>query len=68
VTRAIAERISERIAEGLSDAAGATNRFSYKINIVNCPANGASAHELQEAVLNVLPQADLLRSVAEEAL
>ena len=68
VTRAIAERISERIAEGLSDAAGATIRFSYKINIVNCPANGASAHELQEAVLNALPHADTLRSMAEEAL
>jgi hypothetical protein len=67
VTRAIAERISERVAEGLSDAAGATNRFSYKINVVNCPATSSSAHELQEAVLNVLPHEDSLRSVAEEA-
>ncbi len=66
VSCAIAERISERVAEGLSDAAGATNRFSYKINVVNCPATSSSAHELQEAVLNVLPHEDSLRSVAEE--
>ena len=35
VSRSVAERISNRVAEGLSDAAGATNRFSCKINIVN---------------------------------
>jgi len=67
VTRATAERISERIAEGLSDAAGATNRFSYRINVVSCPAASSSAHELREAVLNALPHEDSLRSVAEEA-
>lgn len=67
VTRPIAERISERVAEGLSDAAGATNRFTYKINIVNWPANASSAHELQEVVLTLLPPSDnSMRSMAEE--
>lgn len=68
VTRNVAERISNRVAEGLSDAAGATNRFSYKISIVNSPANAASAHELQDAVLTLLPADNSMRSMAEETL
>jgi GGDEF domain-containing protein len=68
VTRPIAERISDRVAEGLSDAAGATNRFEYKINIVNWPANASSAHELQEAVLTLLPSDNSMQSMAEETM
>jgi GGDEF domain-containing protein len=68
VSRAVAERISSRVAEGLADAAGATNRFTYKINVVNWPANAASAHELQEAVLTLLPADNSMRSMAEETL
>lgn len=68
VTLVVAERISERIAEGLSDAAGATNRFSYKIHIVSYPTNVSSAHELQEAVLTLLPADDSMHSMAEESL
>lgn len=68
VTRIVAERISNRVAEGLSDAAGATNRFAYKISIVNWPANAASAHELQDAVLTLLPADNSMRSMAEETL
>jgi len=68
VSRAVAERISSRVAEGLSDAAGATNRFSYEIHIVNSPLNAATAHELQEAVLTLLPADNSMRSMAEETL
>ena len=68
VSRTVAERVSERVAEGLSDAAGANSRFTYKIDVVNCPASVLSAHELQEAVMNVLPHDSSLQSVAEEAL
>lgn len=68
VSRSVAERISNRVAEGLSDAAGATNRFTYKINIVNWPANAASAHDLQEAVFTLLPSDNSMRSMAEETL
>jgi len=68
VTRPIAERISDRVAEGLSDAAGATSRFDYKINIVNWPANASSAHELQEAVLALLPSDNSMQSMAEETM
>ena len=68
VSRTVAERISKRVAEGLSDAAGATNRFSYKVSIVDWPANAPSAHELQEAVLTLLPADNSIRSMAEETL
>ena len=68
VSRSVAERISNRVAEGLSDAAGATNRLTYKINIVNWPANAASAHDLQEAVFTLLPSDNSMRSMAEETL
>jgi hypothetical protein len=67
-SRPVAERIAKRVADGLSDAAGATNRFTYKISVVNWPANAASAHELQEAVLTLLPADNSMRSMAEETL
>jgi hypothetical protein len=66
VSRSVAEIISNRVAEGLSDAAGATQRFSYKINIVNSPADAASAHDLQEAVFTLLPSDNSMQSMAEE--
>jgi GGDEF domain-containing protein len=66
VSRSVAEIISNRVAEGLSDAAGATHRFSYTINIVNSPADAASAHDLQEAVFNLLPSDNSMQSMAEE--
>ncbi|PYU24397.1 MAG: hypothetical protein DMG32_14025 [Acidobacteria bacterium] len=68
VSRTVAERISNRVADGLADAAGAANRFSYKVNIVNWPTNAASAHDLQEAVLTLLPTDNSMRSMAEETL
>ena len=68
VTRPVAERISNRVSDGLADAASATNRFDYKINIVNWPANAKSAHELQEAVLTLLPADNSMQSMAAETL
>jgi hypothetical protein len=68
VSRVVAEGVSSRVSEGLSDAAGAASRFSYKIHVVSAPVNAASAHELQEAVLAVLPADNSMRSMAEETL
>ena len=68
VNRSVAEIISARVAHGLSDAAGTTKRFSCNINIVNSPLNAASAHDLQEAVLALLPADNSMRSMAEETL
>lgn len=68
VSLMVAERISTRVAEGLSDAAGAINRFAYKIRVVNWPANASSAHELQDAVMMLLPEDNSIRSMVEETL
>ena len=44
-----------RINEGLSDAAGAANRFSFKTKIINYPDDASSATELEQAVCALLP-------------
>src|SRR5579862_2630687 len=63
-----AKSISQRISEGLADAAGAANRFSYKIDVLNYPTHGSSAHELQEAVRTLIPADNSIRALAEEAM
>ncbi len=63
-----AEAVSARIGEGLADAAGATNRFSYKLDLLNYPVNASSAHELLQGVQALLPSDDSIRALAEEAL
>ena len=65
---AVAERIANRTAEGLADAAGAGDRFSHKIGIVNYPAHASSAQELQEAVRELMPGDNSIRSLASEVL
>jgi PleD family two-component response regulator len=62
-----AEAVSARIGEGLADAAGATNRFSYKLDLLNYPVNASSAHELLQGVQALLPSDDSIRALAEEA-
>jgi GGDEF domain-containing protein len=49
--------IEHRLGEGLSDAAGVSNRFSYGIQVVKYPENATSAQELEQAVCNLLPAA-----------
>lgn len=51
----VAQGFSARVNEGLADAAGAGNRFSFKIEIVNYPQHASSATELEEAVLTSMP-------------
>ena len=46
----MAEQVSRRVSEGLSYAAGTGYRFYFKIEIVNYPVHGVSAHEIQQAV------------------
>ncbi len=52
------KRLSGRIAEGLSDAAGASDRFSFKIDTISYPEQTTSAHDLELAVSGWLPEAD----------
>jgi GGDEF domain-containing protein len=51
----IAQRFSARLNEGLGDAAGAANRFSFKIEVINYPDQASSATELEQAVLTIMP-------------
>lgn len=44
-----------RIAEGLSDAAGANDRFTFKIESISYPEQTSSAHDLELVVTGWLP-------------
>ena len=51
-------RATSRIAEGLADAAGANERFSFKIDSISYPEQTSSAHDLDLAVSAWLPETD----------
>ncbi len=63
-----AQRISARLAEGLTDAAGVNNRFSFKVNSVSYPEQASSAHDLELAVTDLLPENGLNQTMAREVL
>jgi GGDEF domain-containing protein len=67
VGQAGVQGISARIAEGLSDAAGASDRFSFKIDAISYPEQTSSAHDLELIVSGWLPEAGSNRSVVEDA-
>jgi len=50
-----ARLVAARISDGLCDAAGAINRFTYDIKVFNYPQNAGTAHELEAAVRALLP-------------
>lgn len=52
------QRVCARLTEGLSDAAGASDRFSFKIDSISYPEQTSSAHDLELAVSGWLPEAD----------
>lgn len=43
-------RVAERLMEGLTDASGASARFSFALRVVNYPEHVATAHEMERAV------------------
>jgi GGDEF domain-containing protein len=53
----VAKRVSARLVERLTDAAGASNRFSFKIDAISYPEQTSSAHDLELAVTQLLPKA-----------
>lgn len=55
----IAPQICTRISEGLTDAAGAGNRFTFKIGAFSYPEQASSAHDLELAVSGLLPEFSL---------
>lgn len=52
------QRVTSRLAEGLSDAAGASDRFSFKIDAISYPEQTSSAHDLELVVSGWLPETD----------
>ena len=55
---AAARSISARAAEGLRDVAGAHERFSFSINIINYPEHASSAHELEGLVRAAISESE----------
>jgi GGDEF domain-containing protein len=55
----IAQQICARVSEGLMDAAGAANRFTFKIDAFSYPEQSSSAHDLERAVSGLLPEFSL---------
>lgn len=53
-----AQRVSARLAEGLSDAAGVSDRFSFKIESITYPEQTSSAHDLELVISGWLPEDD----------
>lgn len=60
-----ARHVYDRVADGLADAAGANNRFSYKIDIVNYPTHASSAHDLEASVRSLAPPDDSMHAMAQ---
>lgn len=46
-----ARRVGARLGEGLTDASGVSDRFSFILRSTNFPENVASAHEMEQAAL-----------------
>jgi len=65
VDMSAAQRVCSRLSEGLADAAGASRRFHFDLNVVNYPEHASSAHELQQGVSALLFMDDSLQATAE---
>jgi GGDEF domain-containing protein len=47
--------LRDRLMEGLHDAAGASNRFSFDISVFSFPEHVSSAREMEESVRSLIP-------------
>jgi GGDEF domain-containing protein len=63
-----AQRVSARLVEGLTDAAGASNRFSFQVKAISYPEQTSSAQDLELAVTGLLPGESPNQTVTREAL
>jgi GGDEF domain-containing protein len=61
------QQVCARISEGLSDVAGASNRFSFKIETVSYPEQTSSAYDMELAVNGWLPESESGPSIKEKA-
>lgn len=62
-----AQRVSGRLGEGLSDAAGASDRFSFKIERISYPEQTSTARDLELVVSGWLPEEDVKQGETKEA-
>jgi GGDEF domain-containing protein len=53
----IANRVAERLNEGLTDASGAGNRFTAELQMVNYPEHTTSARELEQIAVRCFKEA-----------
>lgn len=51
-------RVAERLAEGLADASGASDRFSFILRVVSYPENATSAHQMERAAMTFFVEED----------
>ena len=51
-----AYRVADRLAEGLRDASGACNRFSFDVYVFNYPEHASTSQEMERAVRSLLPE------------
>jgi GGDEF domain-containing protein len=68
VDRLSAERVSARLVEGLTDAAGVNNRFSFKVGAISYPEQVSSARDLELAVADLLPEDSLDQTMRRVAI
>jgi GGDEF domain-containing protein len=51
---AVARQAANRLAEGLADASGASNRFTAKIQVVNYPEHVTTASEMENRAASII--------------
>lgn len=60
-----AHRILERLCEGLTDACGAGERFTFDVRVINYPEHGLTAREMEQMALNSFPERGRESSASE---
>ena len=66
VRMSTAETVSARIADGLTDVAGAMERLSFKINVINYPEHASTANELETAICALMPDESSKQMISAE--
>ncbi len=59
--------VRDRLMEGLEFAAGASERFSFTIRVVNYPEHVATAREMEESIRHLLPRLERAEPTLEAA-
>jgi GGDEF domain-containing protein len=56
VSTSQADRVMSRLQEGLTDASGASSRFSFEIHPINFPEHAGTTHELEKLAILSFPE------------